>query len=80
MPAMNLIFLYAPRISENFKCRFLTLVNEVVFEFLGLHYVHIQSLEFLGFEFLGLHYIHMKLGLNFLVIWFEFTWANHHIK
>ena len=48
---------------------------EVVFEFLGLHYIHIQSLEFLGFEFLGLHYVHMKLGfnllgLNFLVIWF----------
>ena len=56
-----------------------------MFEFLGLHYVHIQSLEFLGFEFLGLHYVHMKLGLNllglnFLVIWFEFAWASHHIK
>ena len=46
-----------------------------MFEFLGLHYVHIQSLEFLGFEFLCLHYVHMKLGLNllgliFLVIFF----------
>ena len=56
-----------------------------MFEFLGLHYVHIQSLEFLGFEFLGLHYVHMKwglnfLGLNFLVIWFEFAWVSHHIK
>ena len=50
MPAMNLIFLYAPKISKNFKCRHRLMK-------LGLNFLVYTTFIYNPWNFMGLNFL-----------------------